>query len=852
MIKVFSWNCRGASHANFFTAFKSYLSDFCPNVVILVEPRISGITAAGVCDKLGFDGCFREEAVGFAGGIWVLWHKTEISLRILESSRQFVSMLGSSNGMGDFHLTAVYGSPSSVERVNLWSDLCRLSSQITIPWLVMGDFNAMVSSSDKRGGARFSISHSQPFIDCCDICGLIDPGVIGPRFTWYRNSTSERLDRGLINSEWILKFPYTIIRHLRRQYSDHRPILLLLDQSTSVKLPKPFKFLAPWLGHEGFQDILKGAWVGDGDLPIKLQNLTPRLRRWNKTTFGNVFQRKRDLLHKLEEISGKIDRKIRNFIWGSSNGDRKIHLLNWKKICSPKSKGGLGIRSAKELNFAFLMKLCWGMMKKPTELWVQLLMSKYLKHTPTGLVPRNTKRLSACWRGMQEVWPIFAGGLAWGVRDGRTVNFWRERWIDNGIILGDLVSPTPGSENMVVADLCSPSGDWDIATLKRMLPQDALEAVIGMTPPCSDAGADLPIWGLEANGQYSVSSGYTVACEIDDDSDNRWAEIWRWEGPQRVRHFLWLAAHNKLLTNAERHRRHLTTSDECGGCNSASESVIHIARDCLVAREVWYEMLGVNSAHEFFQIDESDWWKKYVSDKRWASIFGITTWTLWKVRNDRIFEGKAQTKDSILARCRFWLRLTATSYEEARNLKQSTITQRRLSNVGWRAAGHQFTTLNTDGSVRGRRGRAAAGGCIRDEAGRLLDAFACNLGRCSVTRAELTGAVVGLQRAWELGVRKVEVQMDSSCSINMLEGKSNLEHQHAGLVLRFKQLAERSWTIRLTHIYREGNHLADHLANKGHDLDYGTHTIRRDDDSVLYWARYDAMGCEEQRLICAL
>ncbi|CAN1188667.1 hypothetical protein LINPERHAP2_LOCUS39462 [Linum perenne] len=94
--------------------------------------------------------------------------------------------------------------------------------------------------------------------------------------------------------------------------------------------------------------------------------------------------------------------------------------------------------------------------------------------------------------------------------------------------------------------------------------------------------------------------------------------------------------------------------------------------------------------------------------------------------------------------------------------------------------------------------------------------------------------------------------MDSSCAINILEGKLNLEHQHAGLVLRFKQLAERSWTIRLTHIYREGNHLADHLANKGHDLDYETHSIRRDDASVLYWARYDAMGCAEQRLIRAL
>ncbi|CAN1760045.1 Putative ribonuclease H protein At1g65750 [Linum perenne] len=375
---------------------------------------------------------------------------------------------------------------------------------------------------------------------------------------------------------------------------------------------------------------------------------------------------------------------------------------------------------------------------------------------------------------MQEVWPILAGGLAWGVRNGRTVHFWSERWIDNGIILEDLVSPVPGSENKVVADFCTDSGAWDIAALERVLPQEALEAVIGMTPPCSDAGADLPIWGLEANGQYSVSSGYLIACEIDDDSDNRWKEIWRWEGPQRIRHFLWLAAQNKLLTNEERCRRHLATSDECGGCNSAIESVIHVVRDCPVAKEIWYELLGVNSNHEFFQIAESDWWEKYIADKSWASIFGITTWTLWKIRNERIFEGKAQTKASIVARCKFWMRLVATSFQEARNLRQSITTQRRIT-----------------------RGGAAAGGCMRNEEGRIIDAFACNLGRCSITRAELTGAVIGLERAWELGERKVEVQMDSSCAIKLLEGKLNLEHQHAGLVLRFKQLTERSWTIRL-------------------------------------------------------
>ncbi|CAN1182980.1 hypothetical protein LINPERHAP2_LOCUS36270 [Linum perenne] len=165
----------------------------------------------------------------------------------------------------------------------------------------------MLSIADKKGGAAFSVRHSRPFVDCCNVCGLIDPGVIGPKYTWYRNSLSERLDRGLINSEWNLKFPFTKIQHLRRIYSDHRPILTFYEQNNGVRLPKPFKFLAPWLGHEIFLNFLKGAWSTNGDLPIKLLHLGPRLRRWNKNVFGDVFQRKKDLIKRLEDIEQRVD-----------------------------------------------------------------------------------------------------------------------------------------------------------------------------------------------------------------------------------------------------------------------------------------------------------------------------------------------------------------------------------------------------------------------------------------------------------------------------------------------------------------------------------------------------------------
>ena len=55
----------------------------------------------------------------------------------------------------------------------------------------------------------------------------------------------------------------------------------------------------------------------------------------------------------------EIDKVIRDFVWGSSEGDRHMHLINWEDICKPKNKEGLRLRKATDMNKILLMKLGW-------------------------------------------------------------------------------------------------------------------------------------------------------------------------------------------------------------------------------------------------------------------------------------------------------------------------------------------------------------------------------------------------------------------------------------------------------------------------------------------------------------
>ncbi|CAI0558377.1 unnamed protein product [Linum tenue] len=51
-----------------------------------------------------------------------------------------------------------------------------------------------------------------------------------------------------------------------------------------------------------------------------------------------------------------------------------------------------------------------------------------------------------------------------------------------------------------------------------------------------------------------------------------------------------------------------------------------------------------------------------------------------------------------------------------------------------------------------------------------------NLGRCTITRAEIWGALRGLQMAWDSGRRRVELQLDSTTAITLLSPGSPTNH----------------------------------------------------------------------------
>ncbi|CAI0559343.1 unnamed protein product, partial [Linum tenue] len=157
-------------------------------------------------------------------------------------------------------------------------------------------------------------------------------------------------------------------------------------------------------------------------------------------------------------------------------------------------------------------------------------------------------------------------------------------------------------------------------------------------------------------------------------------------------------------------------------------------------------------------------------------------------------------------------------------------------------------SLNTDGSVISTPESTAAGGVIRDEEGLLLRAFTMNLGGGSITKAEIAGITDGLQIAWDLGLKKVQVQTDSKIAMQLLHEATSSNPHHC-LIAAARRLLARDWQVEIIHMYREGNVVADFLASLGHSRGVGLHVLDRPNSSLNYWLFFDLLGVQTLRLI---
>lgn len=126
--------------------------------------------------------------------------------------------------------------------------------------------------------------------------------------------------------------------------------------------------------------------------------------------------------------------------------------------------------------------------------------------------------------------------------------------------------------------------------------------------------------------------------------------------------------------------------------------------------------------------------------------------------------------------------------------------------------------VSCDGAARGNPGPAGAGAVLATTDGRVVAEVARGLGEATNNVAEYTAAILGLERAAELGADEVTLRSDSQLLVNQLTGRYRVRTAHlVPLHRRALELARGFRRVRFEHVPRERNVEADRLANAGVD-----------------------------------
>ncbi|XP_038688766.1 uncharacterized protein LOC119987931 [Tripterygium wilfordii] len=299
------WNCQGAASKEFNRTLKDMLKFYKPGILGLLEPKVSGAQADSLCNQWGFENWVRVEAFGFSGGIWVFWKET-LQISVIKTHPQFIHLRVQSNGINSWLLTVVYGSPNFNLRKLLWMDLNSEIKDNLDPWMVVGDFNSVVSLEEVSSQAQFNFNRCKGFRDWIFDNGLIDMGFVGSILTWSRGSHGQlfkgaRLDRAMCNGAWRELFDEASLLHLPKNRSDHAPILVRIDSMNGSHKDSisSFRFQAAWLTHPEFHNLIQDNWDSGDTITNNNTRIASVLSAWNSNTFGNIFRRKRRLWARL-------------------------------------------------------------------------------------------------------------------------------------------------------------------------------------------------------------------------------------------------------------------------------------------------------------------------------------------------------------------------------------------------------------------------------------------------------------------------------------------------------------------------------------------------------------------------
>ncbi|XP_028052094.1 uncharacterized protein LOC114256638 [Camellia sinensis] len=400
----------------------------------------------------------------------------------------------------------------------------------------------------------------------------------------------------------------------------------------------PLKFLALPLGANPGR---KSTWK-----PV-LDKFRSKLSRWKrkllsfagrltliKSTLSSLPIYFLSLFKMPEGVAKEIERIQSTFLWGGNDLKRKVHLVKWGEATKSINQWGLGIRRLRDVNACLLLKWWWKFGTQINSLWRRALCSKY-------------KIDEARWNPPNDFPLLF-----------------------------NLSTDKDGSLHQYLDRRTSPN-TWNFPIRRTMfsweLEEEAsLIEALSSAPSLSPHKADCFFWACATvnSGEFSVSSIYSFSNSTLGPHLPICNHIWNRAVPPKVSFFCWLAWKNKIKSAEFMLRIGIldpSASISCTFCGFESESATHVLLHCPFSWQIWSSIIqdwGLSWCIQDSVDGLLQWWMSvnfnHFDRLIWRAIPLIVLWSLWKCRNECIFEEAqpniSDLSETIKVRAALWLK----------------------------------------------------------------------------------------------------------------------------------------------------------------------------------------------------
>jgi hypothetical protein len=363
--------------------------------------------------------------------------------------------------------------------------------------------------------------------------------------------------------------------------------------------------------------------------------------------------------------------------------------------------------------------------------------------------------------------------------------------------------------------------EWNTDIVLSLFDQPTADRILA-TPLYSSVTDDKRIWRGESNGDYSVKSAYRICVENLDTSHLRvngdWNLLWSIKAPPKVKNLLWRICRNCVPTRVRLRTRGVDCPSVCALCNVEEEDTKHVFFNCPSSQNVW-SMSVFSQVVSSSTISDNDV-KSVIFhilqqlSKNDAALFACILWSIWKQRNNQIWNNVTDAQSFVFSRAVSMLQDWRAVRDAA--VSSGTTTQAEVQR-SWRKPMAGRVKCNIDASFPVNSNRVGIGVCIRDDHGAFISAKTEWFSpKCDVHIGEALGLLSALTWVHELNLGPVEFELDSK---RVVDRKFGVIVDHCKLI--FSSYYRNS---SVEFVRRQANEVAHNLA-KAATLSASVHVL---------------------------